>query len=413
MQSIEPQAGRATNPERRAFNTRVRLTENDPQAENRVRKPGTRERLIRALALAGMLAVATSVVWTSSFTRTMAGAVGNTADGTPVLAVANAPAPEAFEAAFDRAAELPSLTSLIIALDGEIAGERYYRGMRPTRQVNIKSAAKSVLSALVGIALAGGHLESLDQPLFELLPDHFPEEASELHKRITLRHLLTMSAGLQTTSFRNYGNWVASRDWVRSAIDRPMVDRPGGRMIYSTGNSHLVSAILTRATGMSTRAFAQRHLFDPLGIRPPSWDRDPQGYYLGGNNMALTPRDLLKFGQLYLAGGSAQAGRILPESWIRESWEPYRRSRWNGYGYGYFWWYRRSGGFDVHFAWGYGGQYLFVVPDLDLVVVATSRIGGSRSGRGHRREIHRILDRHIVPVISAARRPGVAPPVDA
>lgn len=378
-----------------------------------MRKPVAPGRRIRGLALAGILALITAIGWISNEPGAADGAVGDTAEGRAGLAETLPPGPEAFNAAFERGAELPSLTSLIISLDGEIAGERYYRGMRPTRQVNIKSAAKSVLSALVGIAIAEGHLESLDQPLFELLPSHFPEGASELHRRITLRHLLTMTAGLQTTSFRNYGSWVASRDWVRSAIDRPMVDRPGGRMIYSTGNSHLVSAILTRATGMSTRAFAQRHLFEPLGITSPSWDRDPQGYYLGGNNMALTPRDLLKFGQMYLAGGSAQARRILRESWIQESWRPYRRSRWNGYGYGYFWWHRRSGSFDVHFAWGYGGQYLFVVPELELVVVATSRLRDSRSGRGHRREIHRILDRYIVPVISAARRQAVAPLVDA
>ena len=370
-------------------------------------------RLVRTWVLVGAILAVTPAAWSSFATRPSPDGVQQLPIGTVAHARLASPGPEAFDAAFERASELPSLTSLIIAVDGEIAGERYYRGMRSTRQVNIKSAAKSVLSALVGIALAEGHLESLDQPLFELLPDHFPEEASPLHRRITLRHLLTMSAGLQTTSFRNYGGWVASRDWVRSAIDRPMVDRPGGRMIYSTGNSHLVSAILTRATGMSTLAFAQRRLFDPLGIRPPAWDRDPQGYYVGGNNMALTPRDLLKFGQLYLAGGSLETDRILPESWIRESWQPYRRSRWNGYGYGYFWWYRRSGSFDVHFAWGYGGQYLFVVPDLDLVVVATSRIGGSRRGRGHRREIHRLLDRYIVPVINAARPPAVSPPADA
>jgi CubicO group peptidase (beta-lactamase class C family) len=321
--------------------------------------------------------------------------------------------PDRLAATFERAAELPALSSLIVAQGGEVIGEEFFRGMRPSRQVNIKSASKSILSALVGIALKEGYLESLDQTLPELLPDHFPAGASPEHAEITLRHLLTMTSGLQTTSFRNYGSWVASRDWVRSAIDRPMVDRPGGRMIYSTGNSHLVSAILTRSTGMSTKAFAQRHLFEPLGIRSPAWDRDPQGIYLGGNNMALSPRDLLKIGELYLAGGSLDGRRILPEAWIRESWRPYNRSRWNGYGYGYFWWHRRSGRYDVHFAWGYGGQFVFVVPELELVVVATSRIGDRSAGRMHRREIHRLLDRYILPALSAGRRPDASLPAGA
>lgn len=321
--------------------------------------------------------------------------------------------PDRLAAAYERAAELPALSSLIVAQGGDVIGEEYFRGMRPSRQVNIKSASKSIISALVGIALEEGYLESLDQTLPELLPDHFPAGVSPEHREITLRHLLTMTSGLQTTSFRNYGNWVASRDWVRSAIDRPMVDRPGGRMIYSTGNSHLVSAILTRSTGMSTKAFAQRHLFGPLGIRSPAWDRDPQGFYLGGNNMALSPRDLLKIGGLYLAGGSMDGLRILPEAWIRESWRPYSRSRWNGYGYGYFWWHRRSGRYDVHFAWGYGGQFVFVVPELELVVVVTSRIGDRSAGRMHRREIHRLLDRYILPAVSADRRPDASLPVGA
>lgn len=316
--------------------------------------------------------------------------------------------PERLDDAFRRAAELPALSSLIVE-QGDVLREEYFRGMGPNRQVNIKSASKSVLSALVGIALEEGYLEGLDQTLPELLPDHFPPQTSPEHRKITLRHLLTMTSGLQTTSFRNYGSWVASRDWVRSAIDRPMVDRPGGRMIYSTGNSHLVSAILTRATGMSTKVFAQRHLFDPLGIGSPAWDRDPQGFYVGGNNMALTPRDLLRIGELYLSGGWWKDRRILPESWIRESWTPQRRSRWNGYGYGYLWWHRRSGGFDVHFAWGYGGQFLFVVPAADLVVVATSRIGEGSVGRTHRRQIHRLLDRYILPAVSADRRPDASP----
>ena len=261
----------------------------------------------------------------------------------PAGGTAAMPDPDRLDDAFRRAAELPALTSLIVSQGGAVVREEYFRGMNPGRQVNIKSASKSILSALVGIALEEGYLQSLEQTLPELLPDHFPADAPQAHRTITLRHLLTMTAGLQTTSFRNYGSWVASRDWVRAAIDRPMVDRPGGRMIYSTGNSHLVSAILTRATGTSTRAFAQRHLFEPLGIGPPAWDRDPQGFYLGGNNMALTPLDLWKIGELYRAGGELDGRRILSESWIRESWTRNRRSRWNGYGYGYYWWHRRSG----------------------------------------------------------------------
>ncbi len=374
---------------------------------------GRRPRLVRLgwlIAAVVLLGVLAPVSMPATLTRpgggpaADAGRAGSGAEARPRSPSVD---PDRLAAAFERAAELPALSSLIVWQGGAIAAEEYFGRMRADRQVNIKSASKTILSALVGIALDEGYLESLDQRLPELLPDDFPADASAAHREITLRHLLTMTSGLRTTSFRNYGRWVANHDWVRAAIDRPMVDRPGGRMIYSTGSSHLVSAILTRATGMSTAAFARRYLFGPLGIASPAWDRDPRGFYVGGNNMALTPRDLVRIGELYVSGGSVAGRHVLTESWIEESWRPYRRSSWNGYGYGYFWWYRRSGSYDVHFAWGYGGQYLFVVPELQLVVVATSSL--ARGGRRHRAEIHQLLDRFIVPAVSADLPPAASP----
>jgi len=109
-----------------------------------------------------------------------------------------------------------------------------------------------------------------------------------------------MRAGLASTSRRNYGRWVQSGNWVEFALDQPLVEQPGEEMIYSTGSSHLLSVILTRATGMNTREFAERYLFGPLGITDGGWDRDPQGYYLGGNNMALSPSALLKIGTMVI-----------------------------------------------------------------------------------------------------------------
>ena len=292
--------------------------------------------------------------------------------------------------AFRRGSEIAPLNSLIIARDGRILGERYYRGMTANRAVNIKSASKSVLSALIGIAIAQNRLR-LDQPVAQLLPQYFPREEDPRKRTITVRNLLTMQAGLESTSFDSYGAWVNSRDWVRDAVRRPIVCEPGTCMLYSTGNSHLLSVILTRATGIDTRTFANRHLFAPLetSIRP--WTRDPQGFYLGGNEMHLTPRQLLGFGQLYLDRGVVNGKRILSEDWIRASWGEYATSPWNGHRYGYHWWTRTSGAHHVHFAWGYGGQFVFVVPSLRLVVVATSALQSRRSGP-HLDHVHRLLD---------------------
>ncbi|HEU4563879.1 MAG TPA: serine hydrolase [Gemmatimonadaceae bacterium] len=302
--------------------------------------------------------------------------------------------------AYERAAELPRLRSLLVQWRDTLRAERYFHGARRDAPANIKSASKSVVSALVGIALADGELRSLDQTVGELLPAD--SRGLEAEKRaITVEDLLTMRAGLESTSFGNYGPWVSSRDWVRDALRRPMVaptGSAGGPMIYSTGSSHLLSAILTRATGTSTYRFADRRLFRPLGIRLRPWTTDPRGIYFGGNEMRLTPREMLAFGALYLNRGRAPDGRqVVPERWVDSSWVPRTTSPWNGHGYGYGWWHREVRGRDVHFAWGYGGQYIFVVPSLRLVVVTTSDPNAATRDGTHLDAIHSLVADEIMP----------------
>lgn len=297
-----------------------------------------------------------------------------------------------------RAAELPHLTSLIVTQHGRRLFEGYFRGMSPERAVNVKSISKTLLSPLVGIAIRDGHLRGADQPVAELLAPPLAPPLADGKRQITLAHLLTMTAGLEGTSFDNYGEWVGSRNWVRDALERPLVCAPGTCWEYSTGNTHLLSAVLTRATGRSTLAYARAVLFDPLGIPLAAWDRDPQGIYLGGNNMRLRPRDLAAIGQLYLDGGKAGGRQLVPEEWIRASWQPQVTSPWNGYDYGYLWWSRELAGERVHFAWGYGGQFLFVVPGLDATVVATSSLDRPRES-GQSREVHRFMGRYVIPVL--------------
>lgn len=308
--------------------------------------------------------------------------------------------------AFARAADLPRLHSLLIARHGELVRERYFRGPGRDRVANIKSASKSVIATLVAIAIAEGHLEGVDQKVAPFFPEYVPAGADARLDSITIGHLLSMRSGLEPTSFGNYGRWVNSGNWVRFVLQRPFVDEPGGRMLYSTGSTHLLSAILTKATGMSTLAYARSRLGEPLGIQVPAWTRDPQGIYFGGNEMAFRPRDLLTFGELYRNGGVHEGERILSESWIEDAWVRRTTSPFNGHGYGLGWWMRTSGGFDVRFAWGYGGQYVFIVPELELTVVTTSDAYSAREG-DHNRALHDLLDDYIIP---AAVRGDDAPP---
>ena len=178
---------------------------------------------------------------------------------------------------------------------------------------------------------------------------------------------------------------------MRYALDRPMVSDPGTSMEDSTGTSHILSTILTRATKKSTHQFAAEVLARPLGISLERWPRDPQGIYFGGNEMRLTPRDMWKFGELYRNHGEWEGRQIVPAEWIRTSWQPRTVSRFNGHHYGFGWWIRSSGGHEVYFAWGYGGQYIFIVPELELVMVTTSDASTARSG-DHLRAVHLLLD---------------------
>ena len=301
-------------------------------------------------------------------------------------------------AVYTRADSLPRLRSLLVFHRDTLRRERYFHGARAEQPANIKSASKSVISALVGIALARGHLRDVRQPLSELLPGE-TRGLDTAHAAITVEDLLTMRAGLQSTSFDQYGAFVSSRNWVRHALTRPVVAPRGeaGPMIYSTGSTHLLSAVLTRATKQSTWAFARPSLA-PLGIRLRSWTTDPQGVYFGGNEMRMTPREMLAFGRLYLDGGRAPDGtQLLPRAWIDSSWVRRTTSGWSGNAYGYGWWIREAYGHPVYFAWGYGGQFVFVVPSASMAVVATSDPTAERRDGGHLGAIHDLVDELLAP----------------
>jgi CubicO group peptidase (beta-lactamase class C family) len=326
------------------------------------------------------------------------------AEAEPVLEdPLKAPAPT-LDAASKAVDELSRLHSLLVSRHGELVLERYSKGIQPTRLANIKSASKSVMSALVGIAISRGIIPGVDQPIESYFPDLLKTEKEAAKRRITIEDLLTMQSGLESTSNRNYGSWVLSSNWVRYALTRPLSDPPGTRMVYSTGNTHLLSAILTRATGKSTWQFAQESFAKPLGFTLAQWPRDPQGIYFGGNDMLMTPRQMLKFGELYLHRGQVDGVQIVSAEWVKASFTPHAQStrEWDRF-YGYGWWIRDLAGFRTHYAWGYGGQFIFVVPELDLVVVTTSVSDANQERRSHLRAIYTLVEDFIIPAIAAVR----------
>ena len=324
--------------------------------------------------------------------------------------------PDGIDAA---ARPLPRLHSLLVSQHGELVFERYYNGRRQSQPANIKSASKSVISALVGIAIERRLIPDVRTPISAYFPD-LAKNPDPRKRAITVEDLLTMRSGLEGTSNVNYGAWVASRDWVQHALARPMFAAPGAVMEYSTGNTHLLSAILTKASGKSTWQFANEALGTPLGFAFAQWPRDPQGVYFGGNDMLMTPRQMIAFGELYLNKGRLNGRQVVPERWVARSCagrarefrpgersgrriandvpDPMRDRR-----YGYSWWVYDIGEHATCFAWGYGGQYIFVVPDLDTVIVTTASPDVSEERRGFRRQVFDILLRHVVEPLSATR----------
>ena len=309
------------------------------------------------------------------------------------------PAPQGFDDVRAAAAELPRLRGLIVSWRHRPVFEYYSKGAGPSRAANVKSVSKSVMSTLIGIAIDRGLLKSVQEPIVRFFPE-LAKDADPRKARITIEDLLTMRSGLESTSFDNYGEWVRSRNWVRYVLSLPLESDPGKEMEYSTGNTHLLSAILTKATGRTTWSFAQEALARPLGLTLSRWPRDPQGIYFGGNDMLLTPKQMLALGELYLNRGRAGNRQVVPAAWIDTSCVPRGRSRFNpDQTYGYGWWLRDFGGQQGCFAWGYGGQYIIVFRDLDLVVVTTSSTAVSEERRDHRQQLFSLIERLILPKV--------------
>lgn len=270
----------------------------------------------------------------------------------------------------EQAAGLERLHSLVIAVDGEPVFSQAFRGPGTDEPANIKSLSKTVLSAVVGIAIDRGVFASVNQPVADILD--VPADASKRVNEVTIGNLLSMQAGLQRTSGRYYGEWVNSDNWVDYALSRPFVAEPGAEMLYSTGSYHLLSAALTANTGRSTLAVTRDWLGEPLGIRVRPWLKDPQGIYFGGNDMHLSPMALLKIGELYRNGGVHAGKQLLSPEWIDQSWTQRGTSRYTDDRYGYGWFVTDLGGHRAYYGRGYGGQMLYVFPDLEMTVVMTS-----------------------------------------
>lgn len=269
---------------------------------------------------------------------------------------------------------IPSVLSFLVIRHGLLVKEQYFHGSAANHSNNIHSGSKSIISALVGLLLEHGFVQSLDETLGNLLPGINYSEPAKAN--IKLRDLLTMTAGFDWVEDQTEYDIENKPNWVQAIVDLPLATPPGDVFHYCTGQSHIVSAIITATTKMSTAAFADQYLFKPLGVTVEHWGHDPQCVNSGGYNVYMSPRALAKFAQLILKEGEFNGQPILPKAWVQESLTSKTNVR-QGYDYGYYWWLTSMGGLQVKKLWGYGGQLAYVIPSADMVVVITNDTQGS------------------------------------
>ncbi len=307
--------------------------------------------------------------------------------------------PALVAAGLARLAESPTRQSLILMRNGHIVYEQYYNGSHVADSNNIASVSKSILSALFGIAFDQGALLTVDDRVADYLPDYFAEADDPRLLDLRLRHLLTMTHGLAWKENESERFLNRSRDWVADILSLPISNEPGTLFHYSTGVSHVMSAVLTEATGMSACEFAHRYLFEPLGIEAEFWGVDPKGYFTGGHSLSMTAREMARFGQLFLQEGRWQGEEVVPGWWVVASTSPQIDIGNNYAGYGYYWWLNHIAAYDMFSALGAAGQILHVIPELELVLVTTHSFAGNPRDYTEEAESYQFLWNDLIPAI--------------
>ena len=294
-----------------------------------------------------------------------------------------------------------NIHSLLVVRHGYLVADAYVHPWTKDTKHNVYSCTKSVVSALIGIAIEEGFIDGVDQPVVDLFPDRVASNLDADKRKMTLEHLLTMSAGLECRDsylyqWRGLEQMRDSEDWVQFMLDLPMAEEPGTRFEYCNGASYLLSAIVQNSTGMSALEYAQKRLFCPLGITDVEWPSGPEGTSIGYSQLQLRPHGMAKIGFLYLNGGQWNGEQVVPAAWVEASTSEHISAETLQEGYGYQWWVDTAG---TYMALGYGGQYILVVPEEEIVVITTGRMTGADFLIPER-----MLKEFIIPAVKSSTR---------
>lgn len=266
----------------------------------------------------------------------------------------------------------PNIRSLLVSIDGQIVLEEYFAKYGLDSLDHQRSGTKSIMATLIGIAIDKQFIKDIDEPVANYLPG-----LDSRLQGITIKHLLTMTSGFEwdeAVSVEEYNTWVSSGDQLEYLLRKPMAETPGLAWNYNSATMHLLSIILTKASGKSTSDFAEEHLFKPLGIEDSRWEQLAGGYNNGGAGLELLPRDMVRLGQVIADQGRYKGKQIISKHFIEAATsnqepEPFASDENVGYGYG--WWVGEPKGVKAILARGYAGQLIAIFPEKQIVVAMT------------------------------------------
>ena len=292
------------------------------------------------------------------------------------------------------------LRSLLVSTNGELKIESYFKPYSGDSLDHVRSVTKSITSLLIGIAIDKKYIKSVDVTIDNFLEKKYPEHREKLRK-ISIADLLTMSSGLQwdESDVSEFNGWVRSRDPIDYVLQRKLKHTPGKKFEYNSGGSHLLSAVLTEATGINTFEFANQNLFEPLEIKPVRWT-NIRPYYNGGAGLELRPGDMRRIGEMLISEGVYKGKQIVSEEWVTQSIKAHIKVS-SKVAYGYSWWIFETIPEKVAAALGYGGQFIVVLPERETVLTASSNwrsLGQNRAGKTQL-EISKLMESKIYPYL--------------
>lgn len=283
-----------------------------------------------------------------------------------------------------------ALHSLLVIRHGYIVSETYFPPYAQASRHQLYSCTKSFVATLVGIALDQGYIDRTSHRVLDYFPQRTFDNLEASKAAMTLDDLLTMRSGLAWhEGDAAYQDMYYSSDWVKYVLDEPMAVPPGSQFNYCSGCSHVLAAIVQQATGVSLREYAEKNLFEPLGITSVQWDTDAAGLPIGGWGLQITPREMAKLGYLYLHQGQWDGQQVVSAAWVKTATQKHTGTD-SSLGYGYQWWTYPTWG--AYAALGRYGQTIFVIPEADLVVVTTAQLDNHD-------EIFKLIEQFIYPAV--------------